>query len=114
MQDYRKLVTAEILLLLFVVTFISPRGRAVWFTLLGQTRLIAGETSPFLTAKGQPPARGVYRFTPVGLVIFALIATKTAKGAWGLLLAYFLGALLTTMFLLNYRQFLSFLVVEQR
>ena len=113
MKNYGPVVATEILLLLAVVVFVSPRGRAVYYTLLGQTRLIAGERSPFTSPSGAPPAQGVLRFTGIGLILMALVATKTAKGVWGAVLAWFLAALLISMALLNYRQFLSFLVTDK-
>lgn len=113
MRNYGSLVATEILLLLAVVVFVSPRGRAVYYTLLGQTHLIHGEPSPFAAPGGRPPAQGALRFTSVGLIVMALLATKTAKGAWGAAVAFFLAALLVSLFLLNYRQFLSFVVTDK-
>ena len=54
----------------------------------------------------------MYTFTTVGFIVTAFVLVKTAKGPWGLFVAYMLGAVIAAMMLYNYQQIISILFTK--
>ena len=99
MKDYSSIVFAEILVLLAIIVFLSERAQKVWGAILGQVTIIQGAKPATITAVNQ--------FTPLGLILASFIVLKTARGTWGYMWVWLLGALIAAGVTINYKQILS-------
>ena len=49
------------------------------------------------------------QLSTLGLIIILLVSVQTARGPWGLFLAYVFAAIIIAMLLVNYQQFTAIL-----
>lgn len=103
MRSYSGPIATLLLALVVLAMVLNQRAALIWQTLLGNTTVVQGK-APTPSASNY-----VYQFTPLGVIVAGWLAIRYGKGAFGLALAYLLGALLLVTILINYAKIMPLL-----